>query len=369
MIKILFTIPNFDTAGSGRALLQVAKRLDPKRFEVHIACMHNRGTFFKTVEESGIPIHIIQYTTPMKPYLKGIKACYDISRKLKAIAPDIIHSMHYAADYSEPLAAKMAGITWVYTKKNMNWGGASKNAWLVRTFLASAIAVQNTDMLQEFFKNSKKTTLIPRGVDVAVFKPVIRNEDLVKHWQLDSKQRIVMCVANLVPVKGIEVLLQAFQLVCEQLDDWILMLVGDATSDYGLEMIKLTQTLGLKNRVLFCGKQGRIQDYLSLAELFVLPTLGSGEGSPVSLLEAMAAGKNVLGAAVSGIKDQLQPFPEHLVVAGNVASWGKALLACCSKTRAENIQIGNRFRDYVVQNYHIDKEVATCQELYLKLTN
>src|SRR5690554_7042351 len=102
MIKILFTIPNFDTAGSGKALLHVAKRLNPNIFEVHIACMHRRGGFFKTVEASGIPIHIIQYTTNMKPYVKGLASCYQISKKLKAIGPDIIHSFHYAADYSEP---------------------------------------------------------------------------------------------------------------------------------------------------------------------------------------------------------------------------------------------------------------------------
>ena len=41
-----------------------------------------------------------------------------IFRKLKI---DLIHSFHYGSDYSEALAAKFAGIPWVYTKKNMNW--------------------------------------------------------------------------------------------------------------------------------------------------------------------------------------------------------------------------------------------------------
>ncbi len=40
----------------------------------------------------------------------------------------------------------------------------------------------------------------------------------------------------------------------------------------------------------------------------MLPTLDKGEGFPVSLLEAMANGKIVLGSAVPGIKDQLQEF-------------------------------------------------------------
>lgn len=371
MIRILFTIPNFDTAGSGKALLHVAKRLDQKRFEVHIACMHNRGTFFKTVEASGIPIHIIDYTAPMKPYVKGIKACYGISKAFKAIAPDIIHSFHYAADYSEALAAKMAGIKWIYTKKNMNWGGASKNAWHLRTYLATAIAVQNTDMMVEFFNNSKKTALIPRGVDVEVFKPLARDKSIAEQWQLDANQRILMCVANLVPVKGIEVLLQAFKAVSTQLPDWILMIVGDTNNPYGQEMMALVTTLGLNDRVLFCGKQNKVQDYLSLAELVVLPTLNKGrkEGSPVSLLEAMASGKNVLGSDVPGIKDQLQPFPKHLVTAGDVEAWSAALFACCSNTIEENAKIGENFRGYVIKNYHIDREVALCERFYEKIVN
>lgn len=371
MIRILFTIPNFDTAGSGKALLHVAKRLDSKRFEVHIACMHNGGPFFKTVEASGIPIHIIDYTTPMKPYIKGVKACYGISRKLKAIAPDIIHSFHYAADYSEALAAKMAGIKWVYTKKNMNWGGASKNAWHVRTFLATAIAVQNTDMLADFFKDSKKTTLIPRGVDVEVFKPRAKNNCIAQKWGIKINQRIIMCVANLVPVKGIDILLQAFKAVSTQFTEWRLMIVGDANNAYGQDMIALAASLDLRDKVLFCGKQDSVQDYLSLAEVVVLPTLNEGrkEGSPVSLLEAMASGKNVLGSDVSGIKDQLQPFPKHLVSAGDVAAWRAALIGCCSYTIEENAEIGKNFRNYVIQNYHIDKEVNRCEELYLNLIN
>ena len=64
-IKILFTIPNFDSAGSGKALLNVAKNLDTSKFEPHICCSHSKGDYYKTVQDSGIPIHIKQTTHPM----------------------------------------------------------------------------------------------------------------------------------------------------------------------------------------------------------------------------------------------------------------------------------------------------------------
>lgn len=364
-IRVLYTIPNFDTAGSGKALLQLALRLDPKKFEVHIACMHKRGAFFKTVVDSGVPVHIIPYTMPMKPYLKGVKGCYAISKQLKAIAPDVIHSFHYASDYSEALAAKFAGIPWVYTKKNMSWGGGSKNAWKLRSYLARAIAIQNTDMQSAFFKDSKKTVLIPRGVDINLYQPQSPNEDLRIQWKLQPSDRIVMCVANLVPVKGISVLLKAFKIAQQKAVSWKLMLVGDYENTYGKEMQLLTKQLGLDGMVIFCGKQNDVAAYLSLAELVVLPTLDKGEGSPVALLEAMSSGKTVLGSRVPGIKDQLSDFLDYVVTAGDVHAWSIALDVQFKQDTTQLKAQGLVFRTHVCENYTIEKEVDRTAHLYL----
>ena len=99
-IKILYTIPNFDTAGSGKALLNIAIRLDKTKFEPHICCSHNNGDFFEKVKSSGIPVHIFQTTTLMKPRIKGLLNCLKIALYFKKLKFDLIHSFHYAPDYS-----------------------------------------------------------------------------------------------------------------------------------------------------------------------------------------------------------------------------------------------------------------------------
>ena len=288
---------------------------------------------------------------------------------LKKIQPDIIHSFHYAADYSEALAARIAGIKWVYTKKNMSWGGSSKNAWNLRTRLASAIAVQNTDMMRQFFNQSKKAILIPRGVDTTVFEPLPANETIKKEWQISSTDRVLMCVANMVPVKGIEILLKAFAKAVVKHPNWKLLLVGDYNNDYGKNLLDLQKELNLNKEVIFCGKQPNIVDYLSIAEIFVLPTLNEGrkEGSPVSLLEAMAASKNVLASNVSGINDQLSDFQEHLLEAGNIEVWASTLDRNFSLSKEHHQNLGENFRKHVLQNYPIELEVKRCEQLYLKL--
>ena len=84
-IRILYTIPNFDTAGSGKALLKIASNLDRNFFEPHIACFHNKGFFFKEVKKTNIPIHIINLTTKMIPRFRGFINCFHNSRKIKKI--------------------------------------------------------------------------------------------------------------------------------------------------------------------------------------------------------------------------------------------------------------------------------------------
>ncbi|UAB81216.1 glycosyltransferase [Marixanthomonas sp. SCSIO 43207] len=357
-IKILFTIPNFDTAGSGKALLNIAKGLDTTIFEPHIMCLHNRGAFFKVVKNSKIPIHVHNYIPTSRPFLQMFRESWQVSRYLKKINPDIIHSYHYSANYTEALAAKVAGIPWVFTKKNMNWGGNSSNAWKLRSFLANKIAVQNTDMSSTFYRGSKKTVLIPRGIDIAHFES--KND----YPQLDN--RFVICVANFVPVKGIETLIHAFCKVSNKHKNWNLLLVGDTASSYGEELINIVGNIGMNKKITFTGKVLDVRPYLNRSEIFVLPTKNEGrrEGSPVALLEAMANGKVVIGSNIPGIKDQLANFPNFLFDPSKVDNLVIKLDHYMNQSKDELKKIGMSFCKHVKVNYPIEKEIKKHEALY-----
>ena len=144
-----------------------------------------------------------------------LNECYSLSRVFKKINPDIIHSYHYADDYTEPIAAKMAGIKWIYTKKNMSWKGPPYRGWKLRSYLANGIICQNKTMLKNFFPNWNKATLLPIGVDSEEYKSQPRDKDLQKYWGILDTDRIIITIANLVPVKGIEILIRRRKRKCE----------------------------------------------------------------------------------------------------------------------------------------------------------
>jgi len=364
--KILFTIPNFDTAGSGKALLNIASRLDKKIFEPYIACLHDKGEFFKVVEESGIPIHIFQFTTPMTRRIKGLFQCWGISRQMKKINPNLIHSFHYAPDYSEAIAARMAGIPWIFTKKNMNWGGKSKNGWKLRSFLAAHILAQNTDMIRDFFHHRKNVSLVPRGVDTDKFSSGPKVTSLMHKYNISTHEKVILTVANLVPVKGIEILLDAFQKLSKNHDSLRLLIVGDNDNDYGCEMEKKATQSVYSDKIHFTGKVQDVKEYYSIADVFVLPTLDKGrrEGCPVSLLEAMSSGLLIIASDIPGVRDILKSFPDSMFLAGNVvALYQKISLLLQIDFKQEN---RNNYRLRVEQFYSIHREVDQHQSIYEK---
>ena len=362
-IKILFTIPNFDTAGSGKALLNVAKNLDTSKFEPHICCSHSKGDYYKTVQDSGIPIHIKQTTHPMIPRLKGIKSSIMLAKFFTNLNVDIIHSFHYLDDYSEALAAKFARIPWVYTKKNMNWGS---NSWYLRTLLSKHILVQNTEMLKSFFPNNNKVSLVPRGVDTKEFYPSKPQKKILKKFNIDTNDNVIVCVANLHPVKGVEILIDAFLQLPKILCPIHLFIVGFNNNEYGKTLEKKVDFSDQKYKIYFTGKVINVKDYLSISNLFILPTLNlkRKEGCPVALLEALASGLNVLGSNICGINDVLKNFPENMFEPGNVTQLKRRIekqLILKDNDKMEKIL------NYTIKNYDIKIEAKKHENVYTKI--
>lgn len=368
-IKILYTIPNFDTAGSGKALLNIALSLNKDVFEPHILCLNKKGAFFKVVAASGIPVHVFNYLAKERPLHKMVVDCWKISRKLKKINPDIMHSFNYSSNYTEALAARLAGIQWTFTKKNMSWGGNSKNSWKLRSFLAKKIIVQNKDMMKQFYPNATKTVLISRGVVTEKFKKSLPDFKIKEQMHTSESQRVLICVANFVPVKGVEILIDAFETVQNENPNWVLWLVGDDQNDYATALKEKVKRLHLTDKIIFSGKQMDVTSYLNHAELFVLPTLDKGEGSPVALLEAMANGKVVIGSKVSGIKDQLENYSEHLFTPKSSIELAEKLNHFMKRSKDDLKEIGLQFIKRVEDNYSIEVEISRHEKFYLSLKN
>lgn len=356
-IKVLYTIPNFDTAGSGKVVYDLIRGLDKTKFEIEIACQHKRGGFFKEVEALGFPIHILETTAPYRPYTSFLKRLKPIIRFFKENNYDVIHSWHWSSDWTEALAARLAGVKWLYTKKAMSWGG---HHWKIRSFIANFIITINDEM-KDYFPNKRAQKLIPIGIDTEYYKP---NRSQLPQ---DSKTFKIVTVANLVPVKGIEVLLNALVLMNDESVQ--LKIVGDNSNEYGQGLIKLCRELKIEKQVEFTGKVSDVRPLINESDIYIIPTLDEGrkEGMPMALVEAMCMAIPVLGSDISGINFVLKDFPELLFKAKDSEALSKSLLRFKEMAPDERKIIGKSLRDYCETHFSMESFITAHEELYQSL--
>ncbi|RNC86891.1 MAG: glycosyltransferase family 1 protein [Winogradskyella sp.] len=362
-IKILYTIPNFDTAGSGKVVYDLVKHIDKSKFEPQICCFHTKGKFFEKIEQLGVPVHVFSFQSSYYPLIKLPYRIWRINIFFRNHDFDLIHSWHWSSDFTEPLAAKLSGIPYVYTKKAMGWGN---RAWHWRSKLSSKIITINTDMKSQFFSNMKdKIEAIPIGLNVedfGILDKAYQNED---GYNVKQDDFVIVSIANLVAVKGIELLLEAVK----QLNDpkIKIFIVGDDTSDYAIDLIHMYESAN----VVFTGKKQNIKSYLALADVFVIPTKDEGrkEGQPIAPIEAMLSGRIVLGSRISGIKDILAPFQSCIFKPNDVKDIKSKIEYVRSLNSDEKLALAQSMYDFAFQNYALEGSIEKHQILYQNLVN
>jgi glycosyltransferase involved in cell wall biosynthesis len=367
-VPILFTIPNFITAGSGRALFNVVSRLNRSRYAPSIAVLRRGGDLESEIDEAGIALLELPFAVAARPYITLPTRAVRAARGFRPHGFRLWHSYHYCDDYTEPLIAHLSGARyWVYTKKNMGWGS---RAWFVRSLMATRIAAQNSDMTRKFFAKSwlrGKVRPLARGVDVAKFQPEgERRLRLRESLGLSNGMIAVGCVAHLVPVKGHQTLIEAIARVPAAR----LLIAGDPLdADYHAALVARCAVLGVTDRVHFLGEVKDVPAFLVELDVFVLPTWAKWrmEGCPVALLEAMACGLPCIATDIPGSRDLVEQGRSGWIVPPEDPDAMANALRELAGSPERRRSLGEEARERVVGLFSIEKEVAAHEALYAEL--
>jgi len=167
---------------------------------------------------------------------------------------------------------------------------------------------RNSYAINKFFRrNEKKFVEIPFGVDSDNFKPQEKNENLLKKYNFQKDDKIILFVGGLDKshyFKGVDVLLRAvnkLKIEQEKLKTKLLI-VGKGNLKPRYE--KLARDLKMENEVIFTGAvpDKDLPNYYHLADIFVLPSITRSEAFGIVLLEAMACGKPCLASNLPGVR-------------------------------------------------------------------
>lgn len=146
-----------------------------------------------------------------------------------------------------------------------------------------------------------RVRVVYSGVDRRVFHAGPRAAARAAVGLADDGTRHLLAVGNLVPVKGVDVLVEACARLPASAGRWVLNVVGGGPLKADLEA--RAARLGIADRVRFHGPRphAELPDWFRAADLFVLAS--RSEGVPNVVLEAAACGAPIVATAVGGVPE------------------------------------------------------------------
>jgi glycosyltransferase involved in cell wall biosynthesis len=170
-------------------------------------------------------------------------------------------------------------------------------------------------------------------------------------------------IGRMTGVKRTDDVLHAFRALRERGITAKLCLVGDGPDRDGME--RRAHDLGLMRDALFLGYQENVAPYYAAFDAFVLPS--GNEGTPVTTIEALAAGRPVVATRVGGVPDVVRDGEDgFLVNPGDVTALGDRL-ATLAQDESLRERMGAAGRSRVVPRYAVGRLVDDVDRLYRSL--
>ncbi len=228
--------------------------------------------------------------------------------------------------------------------------------------------------------NPDKIDTIKLGFDLSPFLMCSRQRGtLRRRLGLSENTILIGIVGRLAPIKNHRMFLDAGKRLIDRREEKNikLVLVGDGEERRFLE--NYACDIGIGEFTVFCGWERDVP--MIYADIDILALTSLNEGTPVSVIEALAASVPVVTTGVGGIKDLLGSYevrqPAHaafklcergiLCPKDNADVFADALAYVVESGYLADCRRFANARDYVIQNYAIDRLVHDVDVFYDKL--
>ena len=168
--------------------------------------------------------------------------------------------------------------------------------------------------------------VVPLGLDLAPFQALPGPKRFFKRWPQAVGREIVLFLSRLDPIKGLDLLIDAFAEVKQRRGDALLVIAGDGEERFGRGLRERTEKRGIASDVVWTGFLGGANKLsaLAAANVFVLPSYSENFG--IAAVEALAAGVPTVVTRGVGIAGEIQQAYAGIVVAPRTRDLAKALL-------------------------------------------
>jgi glycosyltransferase involved in cell wall biosynthesis len=312
--------------------------------------------------------------------IRDLQATLRLAQLIRRLRPDILHTHTAKAGAVGRMAAALVGdarppivvhtfhghVLRGYFGPRLSYGFRLLERWLAkRTDALVAVSPEVRDELVRLgVAPAGKFHVVRVGIELSGrVAGVDGRAETRRRLGIAGESFTVGWVGRMTGVKRTSDVLLAFKRLRERGVDAFLCMIGDGPEREQLE--RRAHELGIMKRTLFLGYQEEVAPYYAALDAMILPS--GNEGTPVSAIEALAAGRPVVATRVGGLPDVVREGEDGFLVApGDVDELAERLEQLAGDDELRR-RMGEAGRERVLPRYSVERLIDDVDALYRSL--
>ena len=372
-VRVLIACDHMDFNGAlhggGRQLIELVRALDRSRIAPTVCVLRGPTELGRTLVAEGLPLVFFAHSRYNPASLLRLL------RLIRSYRIQVLHLTDFGASTLGRIAGLASGVPSIvqiishhsehthrgfpahvelaYRALARFTGKALAISESVRRFAIERMGFTGEQVEVLYYPLPQHSLSAPNAGDTGVLRA---------RYGLEPDAPVIGAVTRLFPVKGMRYLVAAFAEIQRQEPRARLMLVGTGPEEEALRA--QCDRLGIRDRVIFAGFQRKVEDYVALFRVSVVPSLEEGFG--LVAIESMALGKPVVASRIDGLMEIIEDRCSGLLVEPADPHAIAAAVLELLRDQELHRRLSHAGRS-VAQRFSLDRYAGRLTELYEQL--
>jgi glycosyltransferase involved in cell wall biosynthesis len=380
-IRVLRVIARLNVGGPALHVTYLARGLAERGYETTLVAgdiARGEESMAFVAEQAGVEVVPLPGLSRELSPVHDALAAWRLARLIRRVRPDVVHTHTAKAGAVGRAAALLAGRrpVVVHTFHGHVLRGYFGTLGTLAFRAIETVLARATDRLVAV-SPEVRDELVGLGVAPASKFSVVRlgieleprvafdgdAAEVRRRHGIGTERFVVGWFGRMTAVKRTDDLLSVLAALRERGIDALLLFVGDGDDRERLE--ERAHELGLAQACLFLGYQEDVAPWYAICDAVVLTS--ASEGTPVTIIEALAAGRPVVATDVGGVPDVVDEGETGFLVAAGDTHAMAERLELLARDPARRAQMGREGRKRVLSRYAVDRLVGDVDALYREL--
>jgi glycosyltransferase involved in cell wall biosynthesis len=351
-------VNTLEIGGLERMAVDLALGLRRRGHAVSVFCLRFSGPLEAPLRDAGV--QVISLNKPEGFHISSLRR---LASQFAALGLDVVHTHNPLVHHYGMLAARMARVPALINTRH-GLGNFPRSAKTEAIYEATSLftdrIVSVSKHADAYFRThsriaAHKLTTVYNGIPTEVFAPSNGHRKPQQDFVFGS-------VGRLAEVKNYRGMIEAFATVLKARPQCRLEVLGDGPLRQSLEAA--SEQLGVADSVRFRGASADVSGFLHQIDAFVLNS--ESEGSPMTILEAMASGLPVIATRVGGIPELIETSGcGWLCGPSQSGELAEAMVAAIDSPQRQ--EMGRRGLEHVLAHHTLDRMSEHYEQIYAEV--